>query len=111
MKRKDLLIIIISAFIIILLWIGFSIYHGAITSTITEALNTNIQPISPFFNNQGFKVLKQRNNVTPLYDLKSNIASSSSITISPTPTTIASLSATPTPAGGSTSTQSGGLKP
>jgi len=49
MKRKDILMILVPIFIIVVFWIGFSIYHGIVSSTISEVENLQITPISPDF--------------------------------------------------------------
>lgn len=98
MKRKEILIILISGFLLIIAWVGFSIYHSAISSTIPEATNINIRPINSTFDTKAFSALRQRKSVSPLYEI-----SSSSSASSPTPTV--SISATPKPTPTPTPTQ------
>jgi hypothetical protein len=80
MKRNDILLILIPSFIFALAWIGFSIYHNVITSTISEPLSVQITPITPTFDTQTIDSLKNRENVAPLYDL-----STAAENVSPTP--------------------------
>lgn len=97
MKRKDILLILVPSFIFVLAWMGFSIYHGFINSTISEALNIQIIPINPTFDTATISKLKNRTHVNPIYEINP------SLIITPTPGVIvddqsASKSATtPTP--------------
>ncbi|MDO8659745.1 MAG: hypothetical protein Q7K54_04035 [Candidatus Parcubacteria bacterium] len=76
MKQKDVLIIIILLFVFVLAWIGSSLYHTVIGSTISETTNQDILPIQPSFNNSEIDKLKQRQKISPSFDLE---------TITPTP--------------------------
>jgi hypothetical protein len=78
--RKDILIILIPSFIFVLAWIGFSIYHNFVTSTIPESVTMQITPITPDFDTKTIAGIKQRQNVTPVYQI-TNI-----VTVSPSPT-------------------------
>lgn len=66
MKQKNLLFITISSFILILIWIGFSIYDKAVSSTIGDVLNIQIQPITPNFDEQMINRLKKRKKILPV---------------------------------------------
>lgn len=96
MKQKDLLLLVGSFFFLVLLYIGFSIYHNSVSSTIPEELNVQIVPISPVFDEKTISDLKKRTNVTPIYQISGQAAS-------PTPTPLpsqsptASNAASPTP--------------
>lgn len=79
MKQKDILLILISISIIVLAWIGFSIYHNLITSTIPEVLNVQISPIKPTFDTKTISELKTRTKVEPVFELRTSVT--------PTPTT------------------------
>lgn len=88
MKNKDILLLLISIFIIIVAWIIFNIYHSAATSTISKTLNINILPISPNFDTKTIDKLKTRKAVSPIYSLSnknfiqnSNASPSSNINI------------------------------
>jgi hypothetical protein len=69
MKRKDILLILIPSFIFVLAWIGFSIYHNIVTSTISEPLSVQITPITPNFDTSVIDNLKNREKVSPIYQL------------------------------------------
>lgn len=73
MKQKDILIIIILLFAFILAWIGGSIYHSAVSSTISEATNKDISQIAPVFDTKTINKLKERQKIIPSYEL-GNIA-------------------------------------
>jgi len=68
MKKNDILIILIPTFIFVLVWIGFSIYHSIIASTISEAVNMQILPINPNFDTKTIDSLKKRQNISPIYE-------------------------------------------
>ena len=93
MKRKDILLILIPLFLFVLAWIGFSVYHNIVTSTISQPLSVQITPITPNFDTSVIDNLKNREKVSPIYDLGSPVqngtvpASSSAtpIIITPTP--------------------------
>jgi hypothetical protein len=67
MKRRDILIIFISLFFCALAWIGFSIYHSAVTPTISEEANIQIAPISPNLNTKVVDELKGRDQIEPFF--------------------------------------------
>lgn len=69
MKRKDILIIIVLLFIFALAWIGGSIYHSAVSSTISETTNKNIAPIDPRFDTKTIDRLRERQRITPVFEL------------------------------------------
>jgi hypothetical protein len=69
MKKNDILLILIPSFIFVLTWIGFSIYHNVITSTISVSLNEQITPITSTFDINTLNALKNRENISPLYSL------------------------------------------
>lgn len=68
MKRKDIILLVIPFFILVLIWIGFSIYHNAVTSTIPEVLNIQITPIPPTFDERTILNLKNREKVLPVFE-------------------------------------------
>lgn len=68
MKRKDVLLLLIPTFIFVLAWMGFSIYHSFINSTISEVLNIQILPISPTFDTTTISSLKKRTHVNLIYE-------------------------------------------
>ena len=88
MKQKDILLIIVPTFVVIVFWIIFSIYHSFISSTISQPLDTQIKPIAPTFDTKTLDDLKNRSRVDPVYDLSGNATSSANVSAeaSPTPT-------------------------
>jgi hypothetical protein len=68
MKQRDIIILLIPSFILILAWIIFSIYHNSVASTITPVVNIQISPITPVFDVNAISNLKQRQKVTPIYE-------------------------------------------
>lgn len=103
MKRRDILIILISTFILVVAWIGFNVYHNSVTSTISETLGVRISPIHPDFNAKDIQHLKERKKILPI--LEASV--SPTPTLSPSPTsTPSALLPTPPPAGGPTITSS-----
>lgn len=88
MKQKNILIIIILLFIFALAWIGGSIYHSGVSSTISENTNKDIAPIAPTFDTKTIDKLKSREKIVPSFDLES-VAPTSIIlpTLPPSPDT------------------------
>lgn len=106
MKRNDVILFFGSICIIVFAWIGVSIYHASVTSTIEEPLRIHIIGIKPTFDTKTVEKLKQREKVAPLLEGISGIATPSatpSISPAKTPTpspsiqnAVATPSATPT---------------
>ena len=71
MKQKDILIIIILLFIFALAWIGGSIYHSVVNSTISETTSKDISPIMPVFDTKTIDKLKERQKIIPFFELGS----------------------------------------
>lgn len=67
MKQREILLIVGSFFFLVLLYLGLSIYHNYITSTIPEELDIQITPISPTFDSKTITDLRKRTSVLPLY--------------------------------------------
>jgi hypothetical protein len=86
MKQKDILIIVISFFIFSLVWIASSIYHSAVSSTISETINKDIVPIAPNFDTGAIDKLKERQKINPSFELDS---------VTPTPIAIPTSIVTP----------------
>ena len=82
MKKQDLLLILIPTFICVVAWIGFNIYHSAVTSTISPQEISQIAPINPDFDTKTITELKKRERVEPV------LMATPSSTILPTPTPI-----------------------
>lgn len=73
MKRKDILLLLIPSLVFVLAWMGFSVYHSYINSTISEALNTQILPINPNFDTTTISALKNRTHVNPIYEVNPSL--------------------------------------
>lgn len=69
MKQRDLLIILVPAFLLSILWIIFSIYHNLTTSTIKDPLNSQIIPIEGKFDTATINKLKEKQRVNPLFNI------------------------------------------
>ncbi|PIP74290.1 MAG: hypothetical protein CO135_00710 [Candidatus Levybacteria bacterium CG_4_9_14_3_um_filter_35_16] len=69
MKQKDLFMILIPSFVIVVFWIGLTIYHNSISSTIPPALNIQIKPIDPSFNTKAIAELKRRKEIIPMFEM------------------------------------------
>ena len=69
MKQRDIITLLIPSFILILAWIIFGIYHSSVASTITPVVDIQISPINPTFDTDAISKLKQRQKVTPIYEL------------------------------------------
>src|SRR5437764_655690 len=66
--QKDILFILISSFIMVVLWIGFNIYHIWITSTISQDIQLQLTPIAPNFDPATIQQLKTRENINPSFE-------------------------------------------
>lgn len=64
-NQRNILIILIPSSILIVLWIIFSVYNRAITSTLTSTQSMAIQPIAPRFDTDVITQLKARTVVKP----------------------------------------------
>lgn len=80
MKQKNILILVISAFVIVLAWIAFTVYHNLETSTIPDALSIKIIPINPTFDEKTIEKIKQRKKVAPLFQVVTSVTPMVSIT-------------------------------
>ncbi len=99
--QLDILYLSISMFVIVVVWIVFSLYHTYVTSTISDDLQMQITPIDGSFDTATIDKLKSRTKTTPLAAINQ---ASSSAAISPSPTpAVGNLevtpSAEPTPTG------------
>lgn len=86
MKQKDILVIIILLFIFALAWIGGGIYHSAVNSTISETTSKDILPIAPTFDTKTIDKLRERQKITPAFELENT---------TPTPITLPILKSSP----------------
>lgn len=53
------------------MWIGGSIYHSSVTSTISENMSQDIAPIVPAFDIKTIDKLRERQKIIPSFDLGS----------------------------------------
>lgn len=70
--QKDFLYLAASSFVVVAAWIGFTLYHTWVTSTITPDLQIQIQPISPDFDTATIEGLKARRKVAPVFEIKNS---------------------------------------
>ncbi len=77
MKQRDVLFLVISTFVLIVAWIGFSIYHNLVSSTITRLVEEKIVPINPTFDTITIDKLKERKNIEPIFQTKNKEATGS----------------------------------
>lgn len=80
--QKDILYISISSFVLVVLWIGFNLYHAHATSTIAPDLKLQIAPINPRFDTAIINKLKTREKIAPLYEAR-DASPSATVTITP----------------------------
>lgn len=102
MKQKDILFLLIPALILCLAWIGFSIYHNSVKSTIPETLNIQILLISPDFDHKTIEKIKNRKTVLP--EMQFIQAPTQSPTQPPSQTPPVNPSLTPSPTATQTAT-------
>lgn len=69
LKEKNIAFILISSTVVALAYVGFSFYHTSVTSTLTEELSLQIEPIPGAFNASAIEAIERRNNVAPSYEL------------------------------------------
>lgn len=68
MKQKDILLLLIPFSLLVVLYIGLSVYHNLVTSTIPEAVNIQITPISPDFDQKAIMEIRNREKVVPVFE-------------------------------------------
>ncbi|MCL5433166.1 MAG: hypothetical protein M1524_03600 [Patescibacteria group bacterium] len=92
MKRREIIILLVSSVVVVLFWIIFNVYHNAVTSTIPETISVQISTISPNFDTKTIDMLKKRQQITPVFEFKKGLSENSSatnssaiITLTPTP--------------------------
>lgn len=81
MKRNNTLLLIIPSIFFVLFWIVFSLYHQYRLSTSSQTIDVQVLEISPMFDMDTISNLKQRLQITPLYEF-----STTTVTPSPMPT-------------------------
>jgi hypothetical protein len=67
--QKNLLYILIPSTIVVLVWVGISLYTRAISSTISPKVNTSIKEIDPQFNTDVLSSLKRRSLINGKIDI------------------------------------------
>lgn len=77
MKQNELLIIVISIFVLSAIWIVANLYHAYTTSTVTADQNAQIVPIDPHFNTAIIQTLKTRTKVDPLFQAAPQVVQAS----------------------------------
>lgn len=85
-KQKDILFILISSFILVVLWIGFNLFHIWATSTISQDIQEKLTPISGNFDLQQIQQLKNRTQINPAYEKP--LQEKQVVALSPTPSVI-----------------------
>lgn len=94
MKKKDILLLLISGFILVVAWVGFNIYHTLATSTVSETVVQQILPIPGTFDMRSIEELKKRKKITiNLSDLEKQ--ENPTATPSAIPTATPTISITP----------------
>lgn len=76
MKQRDILLILIPTFLLVILWVIFNIYHNSIESTVSKTVTSEVIPINPDFDFQTIESLKKREIVQSLYEIKPSNSSS-----------------------------------
>lgn len=99
MKQKDIFYLLVSSFIVIVIWIGANLWHIQNETKLSDLVLMQSTPINPLFDRQTLNKLKERSQATPLFSLKS---ASQSATLTPTP---AVPTVSPTPVTSSSSSQ------
>lgn len=107
MKRREILLFLISIVFLSFFWVLFTIYHNSITSTIPQPLGMQISPITPRFQTAVIDELKERNRVVPFYQLESP----TQVETSPAPTSLPITTLTPSPTIEENATDSGETTP
>lgn len=68
MKQKDILLLLIPFSLLVVLYIALSVYHNLVTSTISEAVNIQITPISPDFDQKTISNIRKREQLVPIFE-------------------------------------------
>lgn len=93
MKQRDFVLLFGSSCIVVLAWIGFTLYNKTVTSTINENVIVSVKPITDSFDIATLERVKSKLQVQPLYSVTAPLSPTPSPVISGTPKT----SITPTP--------------
>lgn len=92
-QQKEVLFLLVLLFIGVVGWVAFSLYHTWQTSTISNDLQVQIEPIPANFDTAVIQKLQQRTQITPADTIQGQVAAPSSSTPASseaiiTPTTI-----------------------
>ena len=68
MKSKDIIILLVSTFLLVAAWIAFNIYHNSVESTTTDEIKQEIIPITPNFDQPTIDKLNRRTKISPIYE-------------------------------------------
>lgn len=79
MKRRDIILLLVSSVILVAAWIIFSIIHQLVSSTVPDTVTQSIAPIQPQFDVPVINTLKIREKVAPVFTNQAQ-------EITPTPT-------------------------
>jgi hypothetical protein len=90
MKRaeKDILFIIISSFVLTVIWIGFNLYHKWVTTTIAPDVQVQIEPISSDFDLATLEKLKSRVKIAPFFEATTDVQKPDNLTVDEPKTTL-----------------------
>jgi hypothetical protein len=101
MNKNSIIFLLLSAFILVICWILFSIYHNSVTTTVPETITVQVSSIDPNFDTKTLNTLKQRQTVLPDYDAPvtppSPIPTPSSVLPSGKPVKPTPIKSSPTP--------------
>lgn len=64
---NNLLLLLIPTFLLIVAWIGFTVYGNRVKSTISNVQSGRITPISPTFDLATIATLKTRDQISPIF--------------------------------------------
>lgn len=93
MKQRDIAILLIPVFILVVLWVIFNVYHNYVNSTITDPLTYQLVPIEGKFDENTINDIKARKRVDSVVIITSPEA------ISPSPETSEIEEQTSSPSG------------
>jgi len=82
MKYKDIIILLVSAFLLVIAWIVFNIYHNSVESTTTDEIKQEIIPITPNFDQATIDKLNERAKISPIYEIAPQSTPPTSISVS-----------------------------
>lgn len=96
---KNFLYFAILTTAVVAAWVGFSIYHSSIDSTISQDNAVKIVPITPSFDAQTIENLKSKQIIQPDLSAQKAIPTPTGIIVPTTPTPSAGISNTSSPSG------------